>query len=308
MTVLPFNERATSMGLEEWRDGVYRYQDQYSEVVYRSICTTGEEFEPEGAHDTDRVIIPYFALFTRAADQLNWNYCGLVSLLYKFIGNDVLNQKVRDSITETGTPILEENTIYPPYFTRMRNEIFINSSVQTPEVGDIVPIMIVNNTYNGTGAAMTSFGIAIKEEGRYLSFAFDLGKLRQVHIESSGTSMTSAIEDYLQVFNESITEMITRSFNTQVTEDAMLSTLDMVEELGGKNRRQKISKILDEITPDVTDDLPPLLPSSWQVFLAIVRYSSLEPNLNIKRLLENAAERVLVIPTRMYEVLAKLQS
>jgi len=50
------------------------------------------------------------------------------------------------------------------------------------------------------------------------------------------------------------------------------------------------------------------LPSAWHMFLAIVRYSSFEPNINIKRMLENAAESVLVIPTRMYGVLERLQS
>ena len=62
------------------------------------------------------------------------------------------------------------------------------------------------------------------------------------------------------------------------------------------------------INPQPEDDGPPRLPSAWQVFLAIARYSSLEPNLNAKRLLENAAESVLVIPPRMYEVLDQLQS
>jgi hypothetical protein len=101
--------------------------------------------------------------------------------------------------------------------------------------------------------------------------------------------------------------MISRSFSTQVSEEDMLTTLDAIEELG-KARRKEISKILAEMNPAPAEGQDPPLPTVWQVFLSIVRYSSFEPNLNIRRLLENAAERVLVIPTRMYYVLEKIQA
>ena len=304
--MIPFSERATEMGLEEWRDGVYRYEDQYSEVVYRNIQTTGETFEPNGVHDTDRIQIPYYAIFTKKPMQLTWNYAGLVSQIYKFTGNDVLNQRVRDSILEVGMPILNENPLFSLLYTSMRNEIIISNGVNTTEVGDVLPVMIVNNTYNGTGAARISFGISTYYNKRYITFAFKLGELRQVHIDSSRTSMTAAAGDYIQAFTENITEMITRSFNTRLTEDMLLSTLDVVEEVG-KKRRKEISNIISEMQTPTPDGQTPPLPSAWDVFLSIVRYSSLEPNLNAKRLLENVAERVLVIPTRMYEVLENLQ-
>jgi hypothetical protein len=74
----------------------------------------------------------------------------------------------------------------------------------------------------------------------------------------------------------------------------------------GKKRREAVSTLLQEMLPDVVEGQPIPLPSAWQVFLAIVRYSSFEPNLNVKRLMENAAEAVLVIPPRMYDVLERL--
>ena len=131
--MIPFNERATEMGLEEVREGFYRYQDQYSEIIYRSVLTrtTTRIEEIEGrprttisnVHDTDSVEIPYYAIFSRAAEQLNYNYCGLVSRQYKFMGNDVLNQKARDSILEIGMPMIREAAVFSPTYTRMRNEI-----------------------------------------------------------------------------------------------------------------------------------------------------------------------------------------
>jgi hypothetical protein len=44
------------------------------------------------------------------------------------------------------------------------------------------------------------------------------------------------------------------------------------------------------------------------MFLAIVRYSSMEPNLNTKRMMENVAESVLVIPERMLNVLKQINN
>jgi hypothetical protein len=192
----------------------------------------------------------------------------------------------------------------------MRNEIVIQSSQATRQAGDVLPVMIVNNSYNGTRAATLAFGIAIDNIGTITNrtiFGFTLGEMRQVHIAASTTQLTSAVGTYMQVFTQDISDMITQSFNSQLNEDEMLAVLDVIEGIG-KKRAEKVSEILASINPQPEGDGPPRLPSAWQVFLAIARYSSLEPNLNAKRLLENAAESVLVIPPRMYEVLEQLQA
>ena len=165
--------------------------------------------------------------------------------------------------------------------------------------------MIVSNSYDGTKAESISFGIATNYGTDRIIFGFSLGEMRQVHIEGSTTSVSSALTEYMQTFTEDIVDMITQSFNAQLTEDEMLATLDVIEGLG-KRRREEVSKLLTEMMPDVVEGQPIPLPSAWQIFLAIVRYSSFEPNLNVKRLMENAAEAVLVIPPKMYEVLERL--
>jgi hypothetical protein len=192
--------------------------------------------------------------------------------------------------------------------TRMRNEIVIQSDHQNSnvEVGDVLPVMVVNNSYDGTKAATIAFGIAIQHNRERLIFSFNLGEMRQVHIVNSNTEMSSVVSSYMEVFNGNIFDLINDSFQSQLTDHHMLSTLDMIESIS-KKRRVKISKLLQEMNP-TTEGEEPQLPSAWQMFLAIVRYSSFEPNLNAKRLLENAAESVLIIPVRMYEVLDKLQS
>jgi len=300
------------MGLDVTRSykGLYSYTDRYGEVVYRELQSNRNFSEvPELNHPTDGLDTPLIGIFTKGPEEQEYNYAGYVSDMYKFIGNDIVNQRIRDAIQSVGMPILEENTILWNSFCRMRNEIVLQSSQSIAQAGDVLPVMIVNNSYNGTRAATLGFGIAIDNIGRQIGrtiFGFSLGEMRQVHIESSTTQLSAAVGSYMQVFTQDITDMITSSFNSTLNEDEMLSVLDIIEGIG-KKRKEKIAAILDELNPPVQEGAVPPLPSAWQVFLAIARYSSLEPNLNSKRLLENAAESVLVIPTRMYDVLERLQ-
>lgn len=294
-----FAERAEDMGLEsDPIKGLYKYTDRHSEIVYRELNTRmiGE------AHPTDALPVPMIGIFTKAPEWVDYKYAGYVSNFYKFIGNEVLNERIRESILSIGMPIMTENTILTYDYTRMRNEIIIQNGQQVPDAGDVLPVMIVCNSYNGTRAASIAFGVATNYRNGYVTFGFSLGELRQVHIASSNTSVTSAVNSYMQVFTENIADMITQSFASQLTEDDMLGVLDVIEGYG-KKRREEISTLLDEIQAGSESSLP----TAWQMFLAIVRYSSFEPNLNIKRMLENAAESVLVIPPRMYDVLERLQ-
>lgn len=299
----PFSERAIEMGLESQANkGLYQYTDRYSQIIYRQLMT--ESSDP--AHETDGLQTSIIALYSKPVDsQEDYLYCGIVSDYYQFMGNDVLNQRIRSAVQEVGMPILTENTIFSYDLTRMRNELIIQSSQEVANHGDILPVMIIQNSYNGTKAASLSFGIATYINSERVTFGFSLGEMRQVHIVNSNTEMTSAVASYMQVFSGSILEMITNSFNSTLTEEQMLGTLDVIEKIGTR-RRKKISSILAEMS-SVNEDGEAVLPSAWQMFLSIVRYSSFEPNLNTKRMLENAAESVLVIPARMYEVLERLQ-
>lgn len=298
----PFRDRATQMGLTAVIDkGLYQYGDRYGGVVYRHLLTIPGNRE----HPTDGLNVPILAVYTKSDEEgAEYRYCSYVSDSYKFVGNDVLNQRIRDSILSTGMPILRENVIMSYDLTRMRNEIIIQSAEIIAENQDVLPVMIVNNSYDGTKAATIAFGIAIQQNNDMFTFAFRLGEIRQVHIESSNTQMTSVAESYMGIFSESILDMVSQSFNSRLTEDQMMNTLDIIADIG-KKRKENISAILADMMPETEGDQV-TLPSAWQVFLAIVRYSSFEPNLNVKRMLENAAESVLVIPTRMYDVLSRL--
>lgn len=300
-----FRTNSKAMGLDSLSyKGCYSYKDIYSEVAYRQLATMGLPNIP--GNPTDNLLVPLLAIYTKSLDEKSkYKYCGTISDIYQFIGNNNLNQKIRDSIKEVGLPILIENIIFNYEFTRMRNEIVIQSSMHVPNGGDICPAIVIQNSYDGSKAASLSFGISIYEQSQLMTFAFNLGEMKQVHISNSKTEMTAVISSYIKVFETNITELISNSFSNTLTEDDMLGTLDVIEKIG-KKKREEVSKILSNMNVASNDGARPL-PSAWQMFLAIVRYSSLQPNLNMKKLLESAAESVLVIPVRMYEVLEKLQ-
>jgi hypothetical protein len=301
----PFSERAEVTGLTaEAHKGLYSYSDRYSEIVYRQLVTILLDTQrPQYLHKTDGVEMPMMAIFTKAPDDDEYKYCGTVSDFYQFMGNDVLNERIRAAVQAVGMPIVTENCILSYDLTRMRTELIIQSSQNVPNAGDVLPVMIVQNSYNGTKAASLSFGIATYVNRERVTFGFSLGEMRQIHIVNSNTEMASAINTYMGVFTENIADMITQSFSSELSEQEMLGVLDVVEGFG-KKRREAVSTLLDEIQTASGNRLP----TSWQMFLAIVRYSSFEPNLNIKKLMENAAESVLVIPPRMFDVLDRLQT
>lgn len=314
-----FKDRAESMNLDISKayKGLYTYSDRFSEVIYRSLLTDFEDNHPSDPNhngidnETDGKMIPKIAVFTKPVNPNNpdttFKYIGVVSDIYSFVGNDILIQKIKESIINTGTPILNENTLLNNKLTRIRSEITISSSQNNPISGDVLPVIIINNSYDGTKTASISFGLSMNYNQENLTFAFNLGELKQVHISNSNTNIEAPIESYLEVFSENIVTMITDSFNKQLTEAEMLTSLDVIEDIG-KNRKKSISNLLKDLLPDVIEGEPIPLPSSWQVFLAIVRYSSFENNLNVKQLLENAAQSALVIPTQMINVLKELTS
>lgn len=303
----PFSERAADMGLDitQATKGLFSYSDQYCEVIYRQLsphATYTEDRDLVAEHGTDNLHVPLIGIFTKGPEDMGYAYAGYVSDMYKFVGNGSLMERIRTSINEVGIPISVENAMFGSNYARMRAEIIIQSSREIPEIADVFPIMIVNNSYNGTRAASLAFGIGTKfDEREIVTFAFTLGEMRQVHIESSTTSLASAVNTYMEVFNTDIIEMVNDSFQKQVSEDDMMALLEVVDAYG-KRRKEQISAMLDEMAEQGRS------PTAWQVFLAIVRYTSFEQNLNVKKMLENIAESVLVIPTRMHQVLNELSS
>ena len=73
-----FNDRAASMDLDITKayKGLYTYEDQFSEVVYRNLQTESEDSVcqtevPPTTHPTDNIIIPRIAVFTKPVNTNN---------------------------------------------------------------------------------------------------------------------------------------------------------------------------------------------------------------------------------------------
>jgi len=306
-----FEQLAPEMGLTvDSARGMFSYRDQYSEVVYRELITFAHDEMPD-IHATNGIKTTLLGVFTRAADDPidKYFYTGYVSTQYKFIGNDDVNKAIRDAITKAGTPIVTENTLFYNAYTRMRNEILIRNSHNISQTGNIIPVMIVENSYNGTKKASVAFGLAIEGDKvrNRLIFKFRLGEMSQVHIRSSKTNVDAAIQSYMQVFANDIVDMVRLSFEKRLTDDSLFEILGFIEKVS-KKKRDEISQYLSEISPVAQAGQAPQLPSCWDMFLAIAMYSTMETNLNTKRILENAAESCLVIPERMANVLTNLEN
>jgi hypothetical protein len=302
---MSLKENYLQMGLQPdpQRADVFKYADRYGEVLYRQVKTfeTPTGVEP---HPTDNDLLEHYAVFSKQPGAERFCFGGIVSRIYRFEGHERLNALIRESINGTGKPLIHELSWFPESVVVMRTEFVISSEVTTPEVGDIYPTLFSFNTYNGTGAQGVSYGISIKEEDKFKSFAMNLGAIKSIHTFGAKTRIQSTTSSYLEVFSQNISDVIRASFTTPLTEDITLKTLDFIETVG-KKKRIEVSAFLEDIMKRNESGVRRTA-TAWEMFLAILKCSSVTGNINTKRLLESAAERVLVMPDRMSEALKHL--
>jgi hypothetical protein len=302
---MSFANRAQVMGLDISfaEKGMYSYTDRHSEVIYRQLECGRPRVLGHPTHPTDGMILNLFAVFSKRPSDTNFYYIGRVSDSYQFVGNEKLVGSIKQSISDSAIGILSESPFLSFDLAKFRDDILLSSTVEVPEVGDILPCIIVQNGYNGTKAASVSYGISFMHNIHRLIYGFKFGEMRMVHLQSTDTNMRESLTTYISTFQENIVDVVRNNFSTKLTEEQMFATMDMLEELGKKNLDQ-VKGILEELTQGQPQGV---LPSSWQMFVAIVKYASFHPNINIRRLLENAAESVLVVPPRMLDTLKQLE-
>jgi hypothetical protein len=291
---MSFEERAIASGLSTSTSGVFGYRDSMSCIKYERVSSVTVE------------ALPYFAVFAKPLnDRDEFRFGGFVSDLYEFEGNDIMVNRIKQSIADVGTPIFQEHGYmnYPRY-TSMSKEIIIQGSQNDKRVGDIYPHIAVRNTYDGRGAKEVTFGLSLYEAGsrdRMYGFTFSLCSMKQVHSEHARSRIASNIGGYLEAFATNIKDLISVNFNAQVQEDVLLSIFDVVEKVG-KRRREEVSTYLSELKEKNKSI------TAWDLFLAITRFSTVEKNLNAKILMENIAERVLVLPIELERALKTLRA
>ncbi len=289
---MSFLENAESMGLVPILDNSsFKHEDEYSKVMYRRlVCKdNGEE-------------IPRIALFTSPSDKEDYQYVTTLSNSYQFVANDSLIQSVKQSINEIGSPIFDEQFLMSPSLSMMILTITIKNEKSIDNVGTLYPCFRIRNSYDGSCAACVSFGISLEDSSSKTLLNTMLtkifGQTRQIHLTGSSTYLSSQLKTHVQVFNSRIEDLLQANLNRPVTEEHMMEVLHMIEKCGKKRKDIISSDILPEQGGPV---------STWDVFHAILRYSTIENNLNIKVMLENIAQTVLYVPQKMFEVVEKLK-
>lgn len=298
-----FADRAEAMGLTVMEGGVYHFSDQFSEVAYANLRTG------VGSGIVDDVQVPQLAIFTKApGTEQDWKQQQFISDSYKFLGNQTLIDQILGSIEAVGSPVFRQRNFMAPNFAEMRHEIIIQNENTIQEVGTVYPMMLITNSYNGTAAASITFGMYIatsEDENDAQAFCTErLGKFKQIHLEGSTTDVSASIGEFVTVFNENIGDVVQGSFEHHITEDDMLKVLDVIQAKGGKKRRELIAA---EIAPEEgAEGIETWSMNAWSLFHALTKFSSVETNLNAKRIIENAVESVLVIPEQMFNALRQI--
>lgn len=286
-----FKNRAEDMGLTPPRyisgeiinNECFYYEDIYSAIGYKYLYTADNEKIP--------------AVSIHAGPELDkLEYCGVLSSLYRFVGNEYLVSSIEESLREAGTPVFSRRHRLTSNYCKFNYSVVIDNQNNFSGLGDIRPMMDVYNSYDGSSAAVTVFGIQIRDgNGVYeCGLSKKFGKFREVHIRSSRTSLSPIIGTFSQNFANGIDDLVQMN-NNPLDEDMITDTLRFIEKLGGKKRKANISAILEDINSDRQRI------TNWDIFKAITYYTTQEENLNLKRL-DNLVERVLHVPTNMYRL------
>lgn len=282
-----FKGKSEGMGLR-YENAAFYYTDRFSEVAYKELISKDTQNE-----------VPLLGIYTRLNNQKPWSFAGTVSYLYNFVGNDQIVRSIEESIDKTGTPIYDEFVQLNHKMTLMCTDVTIRNSNNVPTVGDVYPVVNIWNSYDGTKIAEVSFGITIMSPAglrHAMHLRNTLGCYKQIHIQNAKTRLSYAIGNYVDVVQNNILEFITTNMENKISERDLLASLDLVEKIG-KRKRTEVSDYLAELAQGQR----PI--TSWDLFLAITKFSTIENNLNAKVLLENIVERIMVIPTKMLESL-----
>jgi len=294
--VATFKTRFQEMGLQNLNDQAFYYNDRYGSVLYRYLQVPAIQLNEQVEAES----LPLLGVYTKPSNLTRFRLMGVVSDRYKFVGHDILNNSIKNSVEQSGNAVFIERGSFSVGIARMYNQIIIRNSQAIPQVGDVYPQVIVRNTYDGTGSQYVDFGICLQESmGSWVGLGLrkTLGTLTQIHVANATARMTAEVGSFVNMFAENIGQLITLNFNNRISETEMLSVLDLVEEVG-KKKREKISEIIKLLSRNNNEAI-----TSWNLFLAITKFSALEKNLNARILLENIAERVLTVPAQMMDAL-----
>ena len=291
---MSFEKNYESMNLIKKHDGCFQYLDKFGEIIYKKLKTLDNEEPLKG------IEIPHFGVFTKRKEDDEFELSGIVSNYYKFMGHEILNAEIREAITDKETQILKEKTTISVNLVSMYNEIIINNPKSSNQInGNIYPEVIVKNNYNGVGSIEVHFGLFIQDnDNQEYSFGFKqkITSLKQRHFTNSKVELGNHINKYIEKFSKSIEFLIQDLFKRKLTDRNVFLTLDLIETIGKKKRKEigeVISKSIDSEG----------LMGALDMFLILAKYSAKENNINSKIFLNDIIERLFNIPEKMMDLI-----
>ena len=285
-------DRFVSSGLEYNEERrLFSYSDVYSNLLFKEVQTI-----------TDQDELPMLAIFTSKPGSDTFEHQGHISHSYQFYGNEAVVTSIKEGIESSNSNAhVVENPILNSKFTVMSNELILSNAVQSFNDQDICPLISVINSYDGNVIVNVSFGLGIISENSLshsISFRNSLGTYRQIHMKGSKAHLYTTIGEGIELISNNIQTIIRDNFSRPLTEELMLSTLGVVEDVG-KRRRESIETTIKELQKENRTL------TVWDLFLAITKFSCNERNINAKLLLESVVERLLVLPTDMINFVKK---
>lgn len=308
MKKMNFFSRKEEMNLELLSEDALSYSDQFGIVLIEKLQTKNTE-NPDYCKD-----IPWYAISTKSKTEDEFKFQTVLSNNYKFIGHDILCSSIREFIKESGNAIIEETKSVSLNKMRLYNEITIRNSNCNLESDDILPQILIRNSYDGSGAAHVGFGICIKNKEQNLKSRFTfrnkLGHFRQLHTQNSKTILVHNISTYSTSFTENIDKILKLNFNNYLNMDDILNTINGLEKIGKRNQNEISvyinNLLLEEKTKAITNKIEFKGISNWNMFLTILKFSTKSKNLNSKIILENIAETYLILPEEMESVINEI--
>jgi len=298
-----FKIRSESMGLTKVKDSLL-YEDDDSIVVYKTLYDAYPIIPEEDENKVQSLSeVPLMSLYIRnkRVNGSPFLYCGTVSTSYKFVGNQIFIDKILDVLREKEIDIRWSSKKFNGDMSMIYAKIGIGNQININRVGDVTPIIEMINSYNRTRKQILRFGISINKNNKIVSLPFTIGSmiLSSRHLIGSTTFISEGIDKYVEWFSGSIESFITINLEKEVEEEKFNKIIYVLKNIQKKSEKE-IKNILfggrNENDVQVTN---------WDLFVAICMYTSKVKNFNTLDLFTNVAERVLIFPENMKNVLRK---
>lgn len=268
------------MGLN-YENNSYTYSDRYSHVCYKQLETVHE-----------KETVPVLGIYTKLNEADPFKFVGTTSYNYLFVGNSKIVDSIISAISSSNMGISEQVHRFNSRLTWFVTRIVLTNYSTVRNIGDVYPCIDICNSYDGSKIATLSFGVTLNDNKNYMSFRQTLGAYSQKHIQGSKTRLINVIGGQIENINNNIESFVLSNTTNVITTETIVKTLDLVKTMG-KRRYDAIHKYIAELISSNRAI------SSWDMFLAISKYTATERNLNARMLLENLIESVVIVPSEM---------